>query len=58
MLIGLSFSKPIKSNPSLFNTLSCFKEFSMCKHFSLKNVQCSDFNFLTLNKKHEDPHMF
>ena len=61
MSIGLSFSKPIislkifnyenKSNSSLSNKLSCFKYFSRFKHFSFKNVQSSDFNFLTLCKK-------
>jgi len=61
MSIGLSFSKHIislkifnygnKSNSSLSNKLSCFKDFSKFKHFSFKNVQSSDFNFLTLDKK-------
>ena len=44
MSVGLSSSKPIiflkifnsenKSNSSIFNKLSCFKYFSMFKHFS------------------------
>ena len=47
MSIDLSFSKPIisrkifnyeiKSNPSISNKLSCFKDFSSFKHFSFKN---------------------
>jgi len=61
MTIGLSFSKPIislkifnqenKSNPSLSNKLSHFKDFSTFKHFSFENLQSSDFYFLTLHKK-------
>ena len=53
MSIGLSFSKPIisfkifncenKSNSLISNKLSCFKDFSRFKHFSLK--KCSEFNF-------------
>lgn len=47
MSIGLSFSKQIislrifnyeiKSNPSISNKLSCFKDFLSFKHFSFKN---------------------
>jgi len=68
MSIGLSFFKPIislkifnyenKSNPSISKKLSCFKDFSRFKHFSLRKVQSTDFSFLTLNKKHKYLHMF
>ena len=61
MSIDLSFSKPIiflkifnfenKSNPSISNKLSCFKDFSRLKYFSFKNIQSNDYNLLTVNKK-------
>jgi len=59
--ISLSFSKPIislkifnyenKSNSSRSNKLSCLEDFSIFKHFSFKNVQSRDCNFLTPHKK-------
>jgi len=61
MSICLSFSKSIiyfkifnsenKSNSSISNKLSCFKDFSKFKHFSFKNEQSNDFSLLTLHKK-------
>ena len=32
-----TFNSEIKSNPSISNKLSCFKDFSSFKHFSFKN---------------------
>ena len=59
MLIGFSFFKLIiflryLILSSIFNKLSCFKDFSKFKHFSFKNVQSIQF----FNTKYKTKNIF
>ena len=45
------FNSKNKSKRSRSNKFSYFKYFSKFRHFSFKNTQPNDFNFLILNKK-------